>query len=162
MSTLSGPSESWLIVLFPLYAAMEKEAGATAKDATLLAELGRLDEGDGPYRAGGRTMIAEDKPELNYRARGDFSGVHYVEVTIVHVRPGHTREYQEMVSASRKAHEQANVDETSGCTRSPRACRRARTSCLPASTRLPSSTPIHTARGIARRSATRAARRCRS
>jgi hypothetical protein len=114
MSTLSGPSEAWFIVSFPSYAALEKEAGATAKDATLSAELGRLDEGDAPYRAGGRTMIAEYKPELSYRARGDFSGVHYVEVTIVHVRPGHTREYEEMVSASKKAHEQANVDEHFG------------------------------------------------
>ena len=51
---------------------------------------------------------------MSYRARGDFSGVHYVEVTIVHVRPGHTREYEEMVSASKKAHEQANVDEHFG------------------------------------------------
>jgi hypothetical protein len=114
MSTLSGPSEAWFIVSFPSYAAMEKEIDATAKDATLSAELERLDEGDAAYRTGGRTMIAEYKPELSYRARGDFSGVHYVEVSIVHVRPGHTREYEELVSVSRKAHEQAKVDEHFG------------------------------------------------
>jgi len=114
MSTLSGPSEAWFIVSFPSYAALEKEIDATAKDAALSAELERLDESDAAYRTGGRTMIAEYKPELSYRARGDFSGVHYVEVTIVYVRPGHTREYEELVSVSRKAHEQANVDEHFG------------------------------------------------
>jgi len=114
MSALTGPSEAWFIVSFPSYAALEKETDATAKDATLSAELERLDEGDTAYRTGGRTMIAEYKPELSYHARGDFSGVHYVEVTIVHVRPGHSREYEELVSASRKAHEQANVDEHFG------------------------------------------------
>jgi hypothetical protein len=114
MSALTGPSEAWFIVSFPSYAALEKETGATAKDATLSAELERLDEGDAAYRTGGRTMIAEYKPELSYHARGDFSGVHYVEVTIVHVRPGHSREYEELVSASKKAHEQANVDEHFG------------------------------------------------
>ena len=114
MSALTGPSEAWFIVSFPSYAALEKETDATAKDATLSAELERLDEGDAAYRTGGRTMIAEYKPELSYHARGDFSGVHYVEVTIVHVRPGHSREYEELVSASRKAHEQANVDEHFG------------------------------------------------
>jgi hypothetical protein len=102
MSALTGPSEAWFIVSFPSYAALEKETDATAKDATLSAELERLDEGDAAYRTGGRTMIAEYKPELSYHARGDFSGVHYVEVTIVHVRPGHSREYEELVSASRK------------------------------------------------------------
>jgi hypothetical protein len=114
MSMVSGPSEVWFIVSFPSYAALENETRATAKDAMLSAELERLDEGDAHYRAGGRTMIAEYKPELSYRARGDFSGVHYVEATIVHVRPGHTLEYEELVSASRKAHEQANVDEHFG------------------------------------------------
>ena len=114
MSTLSGPSEAWFVVPFPSYAALEKETEATAKDATLSAELERLDEGDAAYRIGGQTMFAEYKPELSYRARGDFSGVHYVEVTIVQVRPGHGREYEELVSASRKAHEQANVDEHFG------------------------------------------------
>ena len=114
MSALTGPSEAWFIVSFPSYAALEKETDATAKDATLSAELERLDEGDAAYRTGGRTMIAEYKPELSYHARGDFSGVHYVEVTIVHVRPGHSREYEELVSASKKAHEQANVDEHFG------------------------------------------------
>ena len=114
MSALTGPSEAWFIVSFPSYAALEKETDATAKDATLSAELERLDEGDAAYRTGGRTMIAEYKPELSYHARGDFSGVHYVEVTIVYVRPGHSREYEELVSASRKAHEQANVDEHFG------------------------------------------------
>jgi hypothetical protein len=114
MSALTGPSEAWFIVSFPSYAALEKETDATAKDATLSAELERLDEGDAAYRTGGRTMIAEYKPELSYHARGDFSGVHYIEVTIVHVRPGHGREYEELVSASKKAHEQANVDEHFG------------------------------------------------
>jgi hypothetical protein len=114
MSSLTGPSEAWFIVSFPSYAALEKETDATAKDATLSAELERLDEGDAAYRTGGRTMIAEYKPELSYHARGDFSGVHYVEVTVVHVRPGHGREYEELVSASKKAHEQANVDEHFG------------------------------------------------
>ena len=114
MSALTGPSEAWFIVSFPSYAALEKETDATAKDATLSAELERLDEGDAAYRTGGRTMIAEYKPELSYHARGDFSGVHYIEVTIVHVRPGHSREYEELVSASKKAHEQANVDEHFG------------------------------------------------
>lgn len=114
MSMLSGPSEAWFIVSFASYAALEKETHTSAKDARLSAELERLDEGDAQYRAGGRTMIAEYKPELSYRARGDFSGVHYVEVTIVHVRPGHTMEYEELVSSSRKAHEHANVDEHFG------------------------------------------------
>lgn len=114
MSALTGPSEAWFIVSFPSYAALEKETDVTAKDATLSAELERLDEGDAAYRTGGRTMIAEYKPELSYHARGDFSGVHYIEVTIVHVRPGHSREYEELVSASKKAHEQANVDEHFG------------------------------------------------
>jgi hypothetical protein len=114
MSTLTGPNEAWFIVPFPSYAALQKETDAVAKDATLSAELERLDEYDASFRTGGGTMLAEYKPELSYRARGDFSGVHYVEVTIVHVRPGHTKEYEELVSASRKAHEQANVDEHFG------------------------------------------------
>ena len=114
MSTVTGPSEAWFIVPFPSYAALESETDATAKDPTLSAELERLDEGDAAYRTGGGTMIAEYKPELSYRARGDYSGVHYVEVTIVHVRPGHTREYEELVTASKRAHEQANVDEHFG------------------------------------------------
>jgi len=114
MSTLTGPSEAWFIVSFPSYAALEKEAAATVSDPALSAELERLDENDAPFRSGGATMIAEYRPELSYRARGDFSGVHYIEVTVVHVRPGHTRQYEELVTASKKAHEQANVDEHFG------------------------------------------------
>jgi hypothetical protein len=111
MSTLTGPSEAWYIVSFPSYEALETESDAIAKDTTLSAELERLDEVDSAFRTGGRTMVAEYKPELSYRARGDISGVHYVEVTIIRVRPGHNREYQDLATLSKKAHEQANVDE---------------------------------------------------
>ena len=69
MSTLTGPSEAWYTVSFASYAAMEKENDATAKDATLTAELARLDEGDAAFRTGGRTMVAEYRPELSFRAR---------------------------------------------------------------------------------------------
>src|SRR5262245_19404965 len=46
MSTLTGPSEAWYLVPFASYAALEQEHEATANDATLSAELERLDEGD--------------------------------------------------------------------------------------------------------------------
>jgi len=111
MSTITGPSEAWFLVRFDSYAALEAENDAIEKDATLTQALGQLDEADAAFRTGQRAIIAEYREDLSYRPLSNIGGIHYVDVIIFRVRPGQVPTFEEARAISKKAHEQANVDE---------------------------------------------------
>ncbi len=111
MSTIAGPSEAWFLVRFDSYAAMEAENDAVEKDSTLTQALGQLDEADAAFRAGQRAMIGESREDLSYRPLENIGGVRYVDVIIFRVRPGQVPTFEEARAISKKAHEQAKVDE---------------------------------------------------
>ena len=111
MSTIAGPNEAWFLVRFDSYAAMEAENDAIEKDSTLTQALGQLDEADAAFRTGQRAMIAEYREDLSYRPLENIGGIRYVDVIIFRVRPGQVPTFEEARAISKKAHEQAKVDE---------------------------------------------------
>src|SRR5262245_49303425 len=67
MTAVSGPNEAWFTVAYGSFAALEKDRQSVEKSPALAQQLAQLDQQDGEFRAGGRTLLAVYRKELSIR-----------------------------------------------------------------------------------------------
>jgi hypothetical protein len=63
------------------------------------AEFEKLNVADGELLEETKQLIFSSVPELSYHSRSDVSKGRYMEIRIVHVRPGHGMEFEELVKS---------------------------------------------------------------
>ena len=96
IKSITGPQEVWFISGFDSYAAMERSADPFARNAALSAELNRLLEAKASLVAEPRAVYAHYRDDLSSNAGLVQPRTRFFTVTIVTVRPGHEREYEEV------------------------------------------------------------------
>lgn len=93
---LSGPSRALFMYSYPSIAAIEAEHKAIDADPVLSAALDRATQADGDLLSATDSSTWAQRPDQSLN-QGFRVGSHYVEISQFIVRPGHRKEWDELV-----------------------------------------------------------------
>lgn len=105
--SLSGPSRSLFFVGYPSFDAMEKDNMAQAKNATFSAAWDRAEIADGDLLSEFDSGVFVYRDDLSLRSTVDIAKFRYFEIINFTVKPGHTKEWEEMVKLYHDGYEKA-------------------------------------------------------
>lgn len=111
LDSLTGVSRSLFLSGYDSFAQWEERAKVDQKNASLSASLDRAAEADGEllssYEAG-LYILREDQ---SYNTSGGLAHVHYFEITVYRIKPGHDADWDEIVKLVKPALIKANPDD---------------------------------------------------
>lgn len=96
MDSLSGPSRSLFLIGYPSFAAWEQDNWATRKNKTLSGAVDRAAIADGDLLSSYESSAHRLREDLSLNSRG-LKGVRYFEIIQFNLRPGHEKEWDELV-----------------------------------------------------------------
>jgi hypothetical protein len=110
VTTMSGPSEAWFLVGFDSYADWEK-ADKYDSQPKVQALTGPVMEKDGDYVSDGSNVVATYNEKWSYKPGMNIAEMRYFEVETIRLRPGHDKDWEEIVTLYKGAAEKINLDE---------------------------------------------------
>jgi hypothetical protein len=103
----SGDSRAIFLIGYPSFAAWEKDNADMAKNATLTAAFDRASLADGEQLTGFSTGVYVYRDEMSLRANVDIPHMRYFEISQFKVRPGHEKDWSELVKMYKSGFEKA-------------------------------------------------------
>lgn len=110
LNSLSGKLRSLYFTSYDSLEAWEKDNAATAKNSTLAAELEHASVADGELLDSVDQGVFLYSDELSFHARAGLSHQRYMEISAYNVRPGHEKEWNELVKLVKAGYEKAGID----------------------------------------------------
>ncbi len=110
MESLSGRSRALFLMGYPSFAAWEKDNLAEQKNATLSAALDRAAMADGDLLTEFDQGVFVYREELSLRANVDIAHMRYFDISMFKVRPGHEKEWDDLVKMYKEGFEKALPD----------------------------------------------------
>ena len=110
MTSLSGKQRALFLTSFASFEAWEKDNAAVEKNTALSAALDRAGMADGELLDSIDQGVFVFREEQSLRAMADISHMRYLEISAFHVRPGHDREWSEVVKMVKAGYEKAVPD----------------------------------------------------
>jgi hypothetical protein len=107
MTSLSGKQRALFLTQYESFEAWEKDNQATAKNAVLSASLDRAGMADGELLDSIDQGVFVFNEELSLRPRPDLSQMRYLDISAYHVRPGHNKDWNDIVKMVKNAYEKA-------------------------------------------------------
>ena len=107
MTSLSGKPRALFLTQFESFDAWEKDNQAVEKNAALSAALDRASMADGELLDSIDQGVFVFNEELSLRPRPDLSQMRYLDISAYHVRPGHNKDWTEIVKMVKNAYEKA-------------------------------------------------------
>jgi hypothetical protein len=95
-NSLSGKARAIYMSDFNSFAELEK-ANKIFDSPTVAAEFERLNVADGELLEDTKQLILSSVPDLSFHSKADITHDHYLEARIVSVRPGHGKEFEDLV-----------------------------------------------------------------
>ena len=108
LNSMSGKPRALYLYRYPSFDAMEKDNQLIDKNPALSSEFDRLLASDGELLDSMDMAILTYDEELSYHPHPDLSHARYYELNVFHVKPGHTREWHEVVKMYQAACDKAN------------------------------------------------------
>jgi len=105
MQAMSGKPRVLFLTRYDSFDAWEKDSLAQQKNSALTAALDRAGEADGSLLDSSDQNVFTYNEEFSLRPLADISGTHYLEIWVVHVRPGHYKEWSDSVKLAKSAFE---------------------------------------------------------
>ena len=105
MTSLSGKMRALFLTSYDSYEAWEKDTQAIAKNAALSAALEHAGVVDGELLDSMDQGVFVYREEMSLRTMKDISHMRYLEISAYHVRPGHSKEWRELVKLVKAAYE---------------------------------------------------------
>ena len=97
MDALTGPSRAVFFVPYGSFEAWQKDLDATMKNSTLSAALDSATIADGALLSSYETSAYVLRDDLSLRAPVPMDHFHYVEITLFTIRPGHGKDWEDLV-----------------------------------------------------------------
>jgi hypothetical protein len=110
MTSLSGKPRALFLTQFESFEAWEKDNQAVEKNAALSAALDRALMADGELLDSVDQGVFVFNEELSLRPRPDLSPFRYLDISAYHVRPGHNKDWVDLVKMVKAAYEKAVPD----------------------------------------------------
>jgi hypothetical protein len=110
MTSLSGKQRALFLTQYESFEAWEKDGAAVEKNAALSASLDRAGMADGELLDSIDQGVFVFNEELSLRPRPDLSPMRYLDISTYHVRPGHTKDWNDLVKMVKSAYEKAVPD----------------------------------------------------
>jgi hypothetical protein len=95
-NSMSGQARAIYLAHFDSFDAMQKANKVFEQPATE-AEFERLNVADGELLESTKQLIFSTVPDLSYHSKTPTSHIRYLEARIIHVHPGHLKEFEELV-----------------------------------------------------------------
>jgi hypothetical protein len=105
--SLSGPSRALFFIGYPSFEAMEKDNLAQAKNTTFSAAWDRAEIADGDLLTEFDSNVFLYRDDLSLRSSVDIAKFRYFEIIHFNVKPGHTKDWEEMVKMYHNGYEKA-------------------------------------------------------
>ena len=106
VDSLSGKPRSLFLVGYDSFDAWEKDNLATQKNATLSAALDRAGSADGDLLSDADAALLVFREDQSLNATVDIPHMRYFEISMYHVRPGHGKEWDDLVKLVMAAYQQ--------------------------------------------------------
>jgi hypothetical protein len=110
MTSLSGKQRALFLTQYASFEAWEEDSAAVEKNTALSAALDRASMADGELLDSEDQGVFVFRDEQSLRPMADISQMRYLEISVYHVRPGHDREWSEVVKMVKAAYEKAVPD----------------------------------------------------
>ncbi len=107
LNSMSGKPRALYLYRYPSLEAMEKDNQLIEKNPALSAEYDRLIASDGELLDSLDMAVLTYDEELSYHPHPDLSHARYYELNVFHVRPGHMREWHQLVKMYQEACDKA-------------------------------------------------------
>ncbi len=107
---VSGPEEVWTFNFYSALGDMESDRLAVERIPGVKRKIEQLDEGGGPCLSRRNVQTATFLRNLSYQPDFDWAQARYLDVIVVHVRPGHHPEYLELRRMSLAGHLKGGLD----------------------------------------------------
>ena len=104
MNSLSGPSRALFLIPYASFEAWEKDNQATERNATLSAAMDRAAFADGDLLTSYDSSVWTCNAEDSLNAEGGLADQHYMELTSFKVRPGHRKEWEDLVKMAKSGY----------------------------------------------------------
>lgn len=109
VQSMTGPQEVWFLSGFDSYAALERSAEPFFRNAALNAELNRLAESKANLVNDPRGVYANYRDDLSGNAALIPPGTRFFTVTMITVRPGHERDFEDIHRTLKSARQRAGT-----------------------------------------------------
>jgi hypothetical protein len=106
VDSLSGKPRSLFLIGYDSFDAWEKDNLATQKNATLSAALTRAGSADGDLLSDADAAELVFREDQSLNATVDIPHMRYFEISTYHVRPGHGKEWDDLVKLVMAAYQQ--------------------------------------------------------
>lgn len=107
MNSLSGKSRALFLTQYESFEAWEKDVAAQQKNTALTSALDRAGMADGELLESLDQGVFVFHEEMSLRPRADLSQMRYLEAIVYHVRPGHDKEWTEVVKMAKAGYEKS-------------------------------------------------------
>jgi hypothetical protein len=116
LNSMSGRSRALYLTHYESFDEWEKDNKLVDGNPALSAELERASLADGELLDQLDSEVFTYDEELSYKPRGpDLSHARYLEITVFHVKPGHRKEWHDVVNMVKQAHDKAGTSAHWGC-----------------------------------------------
>jgi hypothetical protein len=105
VTSMSGKSRALFLTWYDSFEAWEKDTAGIQKNAALSAALDRAAEADGQLLDSLDAGVFYFSDEMSLRPRPDLSSARFLQVLVFHVRPGHDREWTEVMKLVKAGYE---------------------------------------------------------
>jgi hypothetical protein len=109
LNSMTGRSRALYLTRYNSFEEWEQSNAIVDKNAALNAELERAGLADGELLEQTDSGVFLYDEDLSYRPRPDLSHARYLELTVFHVRPGHRKEWLEVVKKVKEGYDKAGT-----------------------------------------------------
>jgi hypothetical protein len=107
MNSMSGKARSLYMTRYASFAEWEKDNALMAKNPSFSAEVERASVADGELLEEVDSGVYMLEQDLSFHSHNDLQNHHFYQVFVYHVRPGHEKEWHELVKMVKDGHEKA-------------------------------------------------------
>lgn len=109
LTSMSGKLRALYLTTYPSFDAWQKDDDAVEKNTALSSELDRLENADGELLNGMDQFVFYFDEDTSYRPNPDLSQARYMEVTAFKIKPGHGKDWENLVKMVIDAHKKAGT-----------------------------------------------------
>lgn len=111
LDSLTGVSRSLFLSGYSSFAQWEEQSKADQKNASLASSLDRAAEADGALLSSYEAGLFVLREDQSYNTGGGLAHVHYFEISVYRIKPGHDADWDEIVKLVKPALIKANPDD---------------------------------------------------